>query len=533
MRRPTVLVLLLLVLATTAVQSPIKYIIFLMMENRSFDHLLGHLAKANPNIDGLNGSQYNPLDPSNPRSPHIAINYKAVDGGPDDPCHSFDCITQQIFGFKKAMNDSKAPVKMNGFVANAVAERASYDFVMSAFNETNLPVLSTLAQEFALFDHWHCSVPGPTNPNREFALSGTSHGMVENTIPKEGFPQETHFAFLERHNISFKIYYNDDPWMAPCFADLRTPSRFARVQEMPHFYDDLANGTLPQYVHIQPRLATSHTGPSNWQHPDNSVEEGERFINEVYTALRASKYWEESLLIITYDEHGGFYDHQATPTTGVPPPDNVRADNGFDFTRLGVRIPTVMVSPWIAKGTLVHEPTGARAPFPTSQYEATSIISSVNKIFGITEHMTARDAWAGTFHDLVAGQTPVRRDCPTTLPTPARLGAEALEAEMDMPLNDHHLDSLNLLCHLSQHAHPVCADYSSTQPAAKAKQASFKQRLLAHQSSKHLTPVFFSSAERSTSPFLDAEIAPLMRQRNFGASSKLMTDAYRVLLGAQ
>jgi phospholipase C len=195
----------------------------------------------------------------------VDVNYNAVDGGPDDPCHSFDCITQQIYGFKKRMDDKKAPVTMSGFVANAIAEHGRYDFVMSAFNSSNLPVLSALATEYAVFDHWHCSCPCPTNPNREFLMSGTSHGMTENTIPKEGFPQETHFAFLERHNITWKIYYNDDPWMAPTFADLRVPSRLRLVQEMPNFFGDLKNGTLPQYVLIQPRMATSHTGPSNWQ----------------------------------------------------------------------------------------------------------------------------------------------------------------------------------------------------------------------------------------------------------------------------
>ena len=141
------------------------------------------------------------------------------------------------------------------------------------------------------------------------------------------------------------------------------------------------------------RHALTTTITTDTQHPDNSVAAGEQFYSEIYTALRASQYWEKSLLIITYDEHGGFYDHQATPT-GVPAPDDVIGENGFDYSRLGVRVPTVLISPFIAQGTVLHEPTGARAPTATSQYDATSIISSANKLFGIDESMTARDAWA-------------------------------------------------------------------------------------------------------------------------------------------
>jgi hypothetical protein len=104
-------------------------------------------------------------------------------------------------------------------------------------------------------------------------MSGTSHGKVNNNIPDEGFPQESHFAFLERHNVTWKMYYHDDPWMGPTFADLRVKSRVARMQEMPNFYTDLQQGTLPQFSLIEPRMATkSPTEVSNWQHPDNSVE---------------------------------------------------------------------------------------------------------------------------------------------------------------------------------------------------------------------------------------------------------------------
>ena len=411
---------------------------------------------------------------------------------------------------------------------------------MSAFSDSTLPVLSTLAREFAVFDHWHCSCPCPTNPNREFLMSGTSHGKTLNDLPDEGFPQETHFAFLDRRNVSWKIYYHDDPWMGTAFADLREPNRMALVQEVSAFYTDVKKGTLPQYVLIQPRMSSTETLPANWQHPDNSVEEGEKLMKDVYEALRTSAYWEQSLLVITYDEHGGFFDHQPTPAEGVPAPDDVPGENGFDYSRLGVRIPTVMVSPFIAKGTVVSRPSGARAPTPTSQFDATSIISSVNKIFGIEEHMTRRDAWAGTFHDLVSARDDteaseslvLRKDCPRELPTVQPMSAEQLREEMNRPFNDHHLDSINLLCHLSQHSHPVCARFAdSAEHKGPERQLEFVRSLAPGRAAA--APLTGQFTMASTYPHLHPAAAPLLRQKHFEQISIHMFDLYKSRLLAQ
>ena len=174
-----------------------------MMENRSFDHFLGHLKSQNPAINGLDGTQGNPVNPAVPNSPFVPVNNDAVDGGPVDPCHSFECIVQQVYGFAKPVANRTAPVRMNGFASIAPGGAKNIPFVMSAFNSTNLPVLSSLAMEYAVFDAWFPSAPTCTNPNREFMMSGTSHGMLDNSFPDAGFPQETHFAFLERHNVSW------------------------------------------------------------------------------------------------------------------------------------------------------------------------------------------------------------------------------------------------------------------------------------------------------------------------------------------
>lgn len=132
---------------------------------------------------------------------------------------------------------------------------------------------------------------------------------------------------------------------------------------METFYDDAAKGTLPNYSFInpsesvQPELNNTRSyGLMNDQHPDHSMREGERLIKNVYESLRNGPKWNETLLIITYDEHGGFYDHVSPPQEGVPNPDGKKNFYGFDFNRLGLRVPMILVSPWIAKGKLVSEP---------------------------------------------------------------------------------------------------------------------------------------------------------------------------------
>lgn len=419
--------------------------------------MLGHLGLVDPRIDGLQLPHSNPEDPSNPHSPTVPFSMTdALDGGPFDPPHGFDQIVYQMYGYNKPENVT-APVTMNGFYQIG----KSSPFVMSAHNATNLPVLSFLAQEYAVFDRWFAQ-PTPTNPNREYLMSGTSHGAIDNNFPAAKFPQETYFAFLERHSRSWSIYYSDDTWMVPAFQDLQTPTRLARVQQMPKFFEALAAGTLADYTLIQPRMASSATGLSNWQHPDNSVAAGEALIRDIVVALQASSHWNDTLLFITYDEHGGFADHVPSPVVGVPAPDAELAPNGFAFDRLGVRIPAVAVSPWIARGTVVHEPSG---PTPTSQYDATSVIATVNAIFGINENMTQRVAWSGRFDSLVDGSSGLRPDTPV-VPQPLPVPPATAALEMRMPLNDHHLNSIHVLCRDTHAAHAVCAGHAGAKAFA-------------------------------------------------------------------
>jgi phospholipase C len=130
----------------------------------------------------------------------------------------------------------------------------------------------------------------------------------------------------------------------------------------------------------------------------------------------------------------------------VPNPDGVKAKNGFNFDRLGIRVPTIVISPWIKKGTVVHKPTGAQAPLPTSQYDSTSIQATVNKIFGVKGHTSNRASWAGTFEHIFTQMDEPRKDCPMVLEDLGPVDLEDLEFVRNLPLNDHLETQIGFYC---------------------------------------------------------------------------------------
>ena len=315
----------------------IKNIVVLMMENRSFDHLLGWLkqdSKPHADMDGLVEGMS--CLKSTPHLGSVEITRNGLDVCQDDPQHAFDPTQEQI-------NNNT----MNRFIQTQIDVDQSLVNPVSMFGQEKAPIINTLAKEFAVFDSWFSSVPGPTDPNRCFAMAGTSKGAVTN-FNGTLYDQQPYFDYLSGYNLTWKGYYQDDLWMLGAFKALNVPENSKSVQQMDRFFEDAAHGDLPEYSWLQPRMST--LGPNrvaNWQHPDASVLEGERLIKDVYETLRKSPTWKQTLFIITYDEHGGFYDHVTPPYKGVPPPDDNINENGFAFDRLGVRIPTVAVSPRI------------------------------------------------------------------------------------------------------------------------------------------------------------------------------------------
>ncbi|GMN61540.1 hypothetical protein TIFTF001_030629 [Ficus carica] len=213
-----------------------------------------------------------------------------------------------------------------------------------------------------------------------------------------------------------------------------------------HFKKHCEEGKLPNYVVIEQRYFDLLSLPANDDHPSHDVSEGQKFVKQVYEALRASPQWNEILFLILYDEHGGFYDHVPTPVTGVPSPDDIvgPAPYNFKFDRLGVRVPAILVSPWIERGTVLHGPSG---PFPSSQFEHSSIAATVKKIFNLPNFLTKRDEWAGTFESVFLSRTAPRADCPVTLPEPVKLREG--EAKEDAKLTDFQAELVQMAATLN------------------------------------------------------------------------------------
>eukprot|EP01018_Ginkgo_biloba_P016443 Gb_28042 [translate_table: standard] len=406
--------------AESSINGPIKTVVVLVMENRSFDHMLGWMKRLNPEINGVTGQESNPVSTTDPNSPKIFFQDQAEYVDPD-PGHSFQAIREQIFG----SNDTSAnPAPMKGFVQQAQSMGGNMsETVMNGFKPEVVSVYSTLVSEFAVFDRWFASVPASTQPNRLYVHSATSHGATSN-IPKllaQGYPQKTIFESIDESGLSFGIYYQNIP-ATLFYRNLRKLQYVTKF----HSYDTefklhAKQGKLPNYVVVEQRYMDMKLFPANDDHPSHDVSQGQKFVKEVYEVLRSSPQWNQTLLIITYDEHGGFYDHVPTPVENVPSPDDIVGPDPFffKFDRLGVRVPTIMVSPWINKGTVVHGPNG---PYPSSQFEHSSIAATVKKIFNLqSAFLTKRDAWAGTFESVFQSRTSPRTDCPVTLAEPPKI----------------------------------------------------------------------------------------------------------------
>lgn len=430
-----------------AIPGPIKTVVILVQENRSFDHMLGWMKELNPEINGVTGEEWNPISTTDPNSAKVFFQNKAEYVDPD-PGHSYQEIREQIFG--NSTDTSADPPPMNGFAQQAESiEKGMSRTVMNGFRPEALPVYKALVSEFAVFDRWFASVPASTQPNRLYVHSATSHGAMSNESKKliEGYAQKTIFDSIAESGLDFGIYYQNLPstLFYRNLRKLKYTTKFHRYDL--EFKSHAKHGKLPNYVVIEQRYHDLKLSPGNDDHPSKDVGEGQKFVKEVYEVLRSSPQWNEMLFIITYDEHGGFYDHVPTPVKNVPSPDDIVGSEPyyFKFDRLGVRVPTIMISPWINKGTVVHGPTG---PYPSSEFEHSSIPATVKKIFNLKSgFLTKRDAWAGTFEGILQLRDSPRTDCPDKLPEPTKL--RPTEAKEDAALNDFQIELLQLAAQLN------------------------------------------------------------------------------------
>jgi len=427
-----------------------------MEENRSFDHMFGYY----PGVNGLTGKEWNPYDTSHPEAGGITVSRDAPYVAPCDPNHGTPATTLKIFGRNATEKKDFSDARMDGFVEfETNAKHVNACDVMKGFTPDKLPVMTALAQEFVLFDRYFCSHAGPTWPNRMYFLSATSAGSTEtgpwylNEVGKL-FPQKTFYDQVAEAGFTWRNYYNDTPWELFMESIAHHPENLVSMDQ---FFKDASEGNLPNYAFINPRCGINITTGigSTDQHPDHDVAAGEQFYKDIYEALRSSPQWNDTLFIITYDEHGGFYDHVPTPLN-VPPPDGDKSYPDADvlFNRLGIRIPTLVISPWVPKGFVVSEPPAAQKPAANSEYEATSIMSTVRKILGINAApLTKRDAWSATFEHILETMDTPRTDCPLHLPA-APPPALSIEAEAEQPPNELQMHIMTVLSHLNQMPYP-------------------------------------------------------------------------------
>ena len=335
----------------------LRHLVVLMMENRSFDHMLGSLKAVDARIDGLTGNETNRDTKGNVVKVKPLADYQGqLDPDPD---HDFDAVDQQIF-------DGGTTPTMQGFIRNYFQQRKDVKHsqqILYYFPASKVPVLTTLAREFAVFNRWFSSIPGPTLCNRAFAHYGTSFGHVGMELFYINTKFKSVYQRLIDTNHTSKLYYFDQVSSSLEVINLLKdqPKLFGTYDQ---FLDDCRRGTLPEYSFVEPNYS-DHDGPdgaviASDQHPDHHVAEGERFIASIYMAIRENPaLWSSTALLITYDEHGGIYDHvpppSCTPDGFVAQPKDTKTGQPFHFDRLGVRVPAILVSPYVAKGTVVDD----------------------------------------------------------------------------------------------------------------------------------------------------------------------------------
>jgi phospholipase C len=395
----------------------LKHIVVLMMENRSFDHMLGGLSlvmengqRKYPKINGLTGNESNPDTAGKVTKVQPTAKFQSqLDPDPD---HHFPGVDLQIYG--GAPPGPGRVANMQGFVKDYFTQTNDVNrshYIMSYFTPDRLPVLTTLATQFAVFNGWFSSIPGPTICNRAFAHYGTSFGQVGMDIFYVLDPIPSIYERMIQGGHTSKIYYYDQQSSTMEIVNLlkNQPQIFGSYSQ---FIADCENNTLPEYSLIEP-CYNDHPGPGGGeilasdQHPDHNVQEGERFIANTYNAIRTNPaLWDSTVLLIVYDEHGGIYDHVAPPACTSDgysaKPEATGTGATFDFDRLGVRVPAVLVSPYIAKGTVVP---GSEDAASGRIFEHASIPATVTNLFLAGDaKRTVREKNASTFLDLLSDQ---------------------------------------------------------------------------------------------------------------------------------
>jgi len=350
-------------------QIPIDHIVVLMQENRSFDHMFGMLPEqGQPQAIGLHGTRFNP-DPTSLGLVSSFHQTRLCEVA--DLAHSWNATHQQI----------GRSHFMDGFTAtNVHTLDPNGSRTMGYLTSEDIPFYYALYSTFAIGDRYFASVPGPTYPNRFFLWAGTSFGRIRNEFPQKSW--EYGPSIYDRMNdagVTWKAYYTDIPF-AGFFAGARAKTE--NIVLIDEFYADAAAGTLPQVAFVDPRFG-GDASSENDEHPPSNVQLGQAFVASVVQAMFESPNWSRSVLFVTYDEHGGYYDHMVPPAACVPddtPPRLRAGDTNATFDQLGIRVPMVAISPWSRPAFVSHH-----------VHDHTSILRFIETRFDLPA-LTRRDA---------------------------------------------------------------------------------------------------------------------------------------------
>jgi phospholipase C len=468
--------------------------VVVMFENRSFDNLLGRLYERGEvaSFEGVIGKDLSNRVPewAEHGAPGGSVPYDVapnMNSPWPDPGEELPHITTQLFGTLDEANryvlqpeetfntptGNGRPPSMDGFLVDYISmyvaemgRQPTYDEYaqfMTGYTPEQMPVLSAIARGFATFDHWFCDVPSCTFPNRSFFHAGTSSGYVVNTTPPESFiahnTAETLFERLEAHGLTWRVYC-DPPSHYSLTGLIHAPrlrDRFAtHFFSTDQFFADTENGELPTYSFIEPQIigfahndmhpAYGMLTPGLNFDPPSSLIAGEDLLARIYNAIRASSSSTGSnhlntTLLVTFDEHGGTYDHVPPPSAVPPDPGAPAGQFGFTFDRSGVRIPTLAISAWIPERTVV-----------TEEHRATSLIATMRERWNLGAPFTERDASAAPIQPVFSLEHPrAQDDWPEVVPRPVPQPSAPL-VPLDSPLTPlarHLLDAVIALVQLS------------------------------------------------------------------------------------
>lgn len=500
------------------------HLVVLMFENRSFDHVLGRLytaetVPAGQKFEGLQAREYSNTAPDGTVVPaHVYEgSTDEVMSQPDpDPGEFYSHVNTQLYDvIDPATNEDlvrnklsapwNAPAAhqeptMSGFVRDYILnfrqERGidpnpdEYARVMGGFTPEMLPVFSTLAKGFAVYDHWHCAVPSQTFCNRSFFHASTSHGFVTNA--RDGGQKKwldapavpTIFNRLSDAGKSWRVYYDADQ-VVSLTGMLHAPSieKYWKTnfRSMDQFHADTKSGNLPEYAFIEPRMVFDHNdmhppvakpktdaapGESAYNSAVSDVRAAEGLLASVYNSIRAATSADGSsamntALLVTFDEHGGIYDHVPPPAT-VPPSDTDPAgEMGFTFDRLGGRVPAIIVSAYTAEATVIND-----------EMHHGSVAKTVAEIHGLAP-LSNRDARATSMRNAVTLTVPRQPALwpdvhPSYVPpNPEGRAVKPENRDRDRPLSAPALGLIGLLLSRYEPGAPIPTSYGSAYDVLK------------------------------------------------------------------